>query len=94
MKSAVLVLHRRVLCRQAGRQNQTRSSGTLCQQLLTVIEQLETKEAHFRSLHDPIDMSTPQGMFSLQVLGAVAQIGRVLASKRTEGWDQGGESPR
>jgi DNA invertase Pin-like site-specific DNA recombinase len=34
--------------------------------LLAVIEQLEAKGAHFRSLHDPIDTSTPQGMFSLQ----------------------------
>jgi DNA invertase Pin-like site-specific DNA recombinase len=44
--------------------------------LLTVIEQLEAGGAHFRSLHDPIDTSTPQGMFSLQVLGAVAQLNR------------------
>jgi DNA invertase Pin-like site-specific DNA recombinase len=40
--------------------------------LLAVIEQLEGKGAHFRSLRDPIDTTTPQGMFSLQVLGAVA----------------------
>src|ERR1700730_14395123 len=37
--------------------------------LLAVIEQLEAHGAHFRSLRDPIDTSTPQGMFSLQVLG-------------------------
>ena len=29
---------------------------------------------HAHSLRDPIDTSTPQGMFSLQVLGAVAQL--------------------
>ena len=46
--------------------------------LLAVIEQLEANGAHFRSLHDPIDTSTPQGMFSLQVLGAVAQLERAL----------------
>ena len=40
--------------------------------LLSVIEQLEAGGAHFRSLRDPIDTATPQGMFSLQVLGAVA----------------------
>ena len=33
--------------------------------LLVVIEQLEARGAHFRSLRDPIDTSTPQGMFSL-----------------------------
>jgi DNA invertase Pin-like site-specific DNA recombinase len=38
--------------------------------LLTVIEQLEASGAHFRSLRDPIDTTTPQGMFSLQVVGA------------------------
>nr|WP_256440686.1 recombinase family protein [Phyllobacterium sp. 628] len=52
--------------------------------LLTVIEQLADKGAHFRSLHDPIDTSTPQGMFSLQVLGAVAQLERALISERTK----------
>ncbi|RCW78500.1 resolvase-like protein [Phyllobacterium bourgognense] len=35
--------------------------------LLQVIEQLEEAGANFRSLNDPIDTSTPQGVFSLQV---------------------------
>src|SRR5580658_2090941 len=52
--------------------------------LLPVIEQLEAAGAHFRSLHDPIDTSTPQGMFSLQVLGAVAQLERALIAERTK----------
>ncbi|WGF90253.1 recombinase family protein [Marinivivus vitaminiproducens] len=52
--------------------------------LLEVIESLERKGAHFRSLHDPIDTSTPQGMFSLQVLGAVAQLERALIAERTK----------
>lgn len=39
---------------------------------------------HFRSLRDPIDTSTPQGMFSLQVLGAVAQLERALIVERTK----------
>jgi DNA invertase Pin-like site-specific DNA recombinase len=52
--------------------------------LLAVIEQLEARGAHFRSLHDPIDTSTPQGMFSLQVLGAVAQLERALIAERTK----------
>jgi DNA invertase Pin-like site-specific DNA recombinase len=51
--------------------------------LLAVIEQLEATGAHFRSLRDPIDTSTPQGMFSLQVLGAVAQLERALIAERT-----------
>lgn len=52
--------------------------------LLAVIEQLESKGAHFRSLRDPIDTTTPQGMFSLQVLGAVAQLERALIAERTK----------
>ena len=52
--------------------------------LLAVIEQLEAKGAHFRSLRDPIDTTTPQGMFSLQVLGAVAQLERTLIAERTK----------
>jgi len=38
----------------------------------------------FRRFATPIDTSTPQGMFSLQVLGAVAQLERVLISERTK----------
>lgn len=52
--------------------------------LLEVIEDLTQKGAHFRSLRDPIDTTTPQGMFSLQVLGAVAQLERALISERTK----------
>ena len=52
--------------------------------LLAVIEELEERGAHFRSLRDPIDTSTPQGMFSLQVLGAVAQLERALIAERTK----------
>jgi len=52
--------------------------------LLEVIEDLTTKGAHFRSLRDPIDTTTPQGIFSLQVLGAVAQLKRALISERTK----------
>lgn len=52
--------------------------------LLEVIEDLTARTAHFRSLRDPIDTTTPQGMFSLQVLGAVAQLERALISERTK----------
>jgi DNA invertase Pin-like site-specific DNA recombinase len=51
--------------------------------LLEVIETLKARKAHFRSLRGPIDTSTPQGIFSLQVLGAVAQLERSLISERT-----------
>lgn len=52
--------------------------------LLEVVEALGKKDAHFRSLRDPIDTTTPQGMFSLQVLGAVAQLERALIADRSK----------
>lgn len=51
--------------------------------LLDTVETIQSRGAYFRSLRDPIDTSTPQGMFSLQVLGAVAQLERALISERT-----------
>ena len=38
--------------------------------LLEIIKRLEAKAAHFRSLQDPTDTPSPQGKFTLQVLGA------------------------
>jgi DNA invertase Pin-like site-specific DNA recombinase len=52
--------------------------------LLAVIEQLEANGAHFRSLRDPIDTTILQSMFSLPVLGAVAQLERSLIAARTK----------
>ncbi|MTE01225.1 recombinase family protein [Paracoccus sp. YIM 132242] len=52
--------------------------------LLQVIEVLEARGAHFRSLGDPIDTATPQGRFSLQVMGAVAELERALIRERTK----------
>lgn len=51
--------------------------------LLQVIEALEAKGAHFWSLGDPIDTATPQGRFSLQVMGAVAEFERAPIRERT-----------
>lgn len=52
--------------------------------LLAVIEALRLKGAHFRSLGDPIDTSSPQGVFTLQVLGAAAEFERALIRERTK----------
>lgn len=51
--------------------------------LLEVLDGLEAKGAHFRSLHDPIDTASPQGKFTLQVLGAAAELERALIRERT-----------
>ena len=52
--------------------------------LLEVIERLEAKGAFFRSLTDPIDTASPQGKFTLQVLGAAAEFERALIRERTK----------
>ena len=51
--------------------------------LLEVIEGLQGRGAFFRSLKDPVDTSSPQGLFTLQVLGAAAQLERALIRERT-----------
>ena len=52
--------------------------------LLEVIERLRARGAHFRSLGDPIDTASPQGIFTLQVLGAAAELERALIRERTK----------
>jgi DNA invertase Pin-like site-specific DNA recombinase len=52
--------------------------------LLATIERLEAKGAFFRSLEDPIDTASPQGKFTLQVLGAAAEFERALIRERTK----------
>jgi hypothetical protein len=48
------------------------------------IDRLEAKGAFFRSLLDPIDTASPQGKFTLQVLGAAAEFERALIRERTK----------
>lgn len=52
--------------------------------LSEVVETLSQRGAHFRSLSDPIDTTSPQGMFSMQILGAVAELERNLIRERTK----------
>jgi len=52
--------------------------------LLEILERLEAKGAFFRSLSDPIDTASPQGKFTLQVLGAAAEFERALIRDRTK----------
>ena len=52
--------------------------------LLSVMAELDAKGADFKSLADPIDTTTPQGRFALQVLGAVAELERALIQERTK----------
>lgn len=52
--------------------------------LLAVIDTLERKGVAFKSLGDPIDTGSPQGKFTLQILGAVAEFERSLIRERTK----------
>lgn len=51
--------------------------------LCHILETLHQRGAHFHSLGDAIDTSTPTGMFTFHILGAVAEFERKLAHART-----------
>lgn len=50
--------------------------------LLQIMESLDRRGIQFKSLGDPIDTTTPNGRFSLQILGAVAEFERALIQER------------
>src|SRR6201989_1706070 len=52
------------------------------EQLLEGGRTLEARGALLRGLGDPIDTATPQGRFTLQMLGAVAEFERALIRER------------
>lgn len=54
--------------------------------LLEIVEILRAKGAYFRSINDPIDTSSPQGMLMTQMLGAFAEFERALIKERTRAW--------
>jgi DNA invertase Pin-like site-specific DNA recombinase len=51
--------------------------------LLGILESLARVGCSFRSLTEPVDTSTPMGVFVLQILGAVAQLERAMIIQRT-----------
>lgn len=51
--------------------------------LLEIIDSLQKRGISFRSLSDPIDTTSPQGRFTLQILGSVAEFERALIRERT-----------
>jgi DNA invertase Pin-like site-specific DNA recombinase len=52
--------------------------------LLEIVETLRAKGAYFKSIHDPIDTSSAQGMLMTQMLGAFAEFERALIRERTK----------
>jgi hypothetical protein len=55
--------------------------------LLEMVEGLRAKGAYFRSINDPIDTSSPQGMLMTQMLGAFAEFERALIRERSRNID-------
>jgi DNA invertase Pin-like site-specific DNA recombinase len=51
--------------------------------LLETVEDLDRRGIGFRSLGDPVDTTTPQGRFTLQILAAVGELERALIRERT-----------
>jgi DNA invertase Pin-like site-specific DNA recombinase len=51
--------------------------------LLSLLDWLDAEGCAFRSLTEPVDTTTPMGIFILQVLGAVAQLERAIIIQRT-----------
>lgn len=51
--------------------------------LLAILDQIKAAGASIRSLTEPLDTSTPLGMFMIQILGSVAQLERSIIRERT-----------
>lgn len=51
--------------------------------LLSILEHLESVGAEIRSLTEPLDTSSPLGVFMLQSLGAIAQLERSMIRERS-----------
>ena len=57
--------------------------GRSLKQLISLVEDLEKKEIHFRSLTDNIDTSSPSGRFFFHVMASLAEMERELIMERT-----------
>jgi DNA invertase Pin-like site-specific DNA recombinase len=50
--------------------------------LLALLDQLDAAGARIRSLNEPLDTSTPLGMYLIQSLGSIAQLERSMIRER------------
>ncbi|HFK7268207.1 recombinase family protein [Enterobacter bugandensis] len=57
--------------------------GRSMRHLVTLIEELRSRDVNFRSLTDSIDTSTAMGRFFFHVMGALAEMERELIVERT-----------
>ena len=58
--------------------------GRNLKQLIVLIEELETRGIHFRSLTDSIDTRTTAGRFFFHVMASLAEMERELIVERTQ----------
>lgn len=52
--------------------------------LLDIVDTLNGRGVHFRSLHEQIDTTTPQGKLFLTLMGALGEFERELIKERTQ----------
>lgn len=58
--------------------------GRSVKHLIDQVGELESRGVHFRSLHDNIDTSTPNGMLFFHIFAALAEFERDLIRERTQ----------
>lgn len=51
--------------------------------LLDTVTKLQARGIGFRSIRDPVDTTTPHGVFQMQIMGAMAELERRLIRERT-----------
>jgi hypothetical protein len=68
--------------------------GDSHQGLVDLVNALEAREVHFRSLTDGIDTKTPAGRFFFHIMASLAQMESELIVERTRAGLAGGTPPR